>query len=196
MSARKYFIVSHDRNKSLPGLILINESTISTSGDPTFVLRDSSVRGFPPTKEVPYIKYIKSRGRKPKEFEKFRDFWLITNRVKEFLESVDAEAFVFMSCRTCIEGHESDGEYWICDVVRTINALDELKSDISIDYVGGKKLYNLIGSERYLFLEEKIQSNIIFRMQFAWHKVICNDIFREKCQKKQIKGLTFINCGR
>ncbi|MGY2937581.1 hypothetical protein ACVWZ6_007183 [Bradyrhizobium sp. GM6.1] len=100
--------------------------------------------------------FDKSAGSSPIDLEPYYGWWLISGRTKAVLEWLDPEAFVFVQCTVRVPHGSYDGpDYWICDVVRILDALDEAQSRLTIrteddprSLKFGKKVYlTMLGSK-------------------------------------------------
>lgn len=150
------------------------------------------------TPPVPYV-FDKSKGSPPYDLELCYAWWLISDRTKEVFEQVDAEAFVFVPCNVRVpKGSYHGPNYWVCDVVRVLDSLDEAESHLRIGvrddvrYLDhGKKYYELIPGYKLVFKEASIGNAHIFRMAHNEATVICDQELKDACKYAGLRGIGF-----
>ncbi len=93
-------------------------------------------------------------------------YWLVSDRTKQVLETIDPEGVVFMKCDVHFRDGEPGPTYWLCDVLRILDAVDEDASKVGINYdqKTGQKGYGIIGA-KLVFKEEVVGPAHIFRVQ-------------------------------
>jgi len=75
--------------------------------------------GFPPMPEIPrYVIHGPPRDMEQEEF-----YWVVSDRMKAVLEAVDHEAFAFVKCEVRLRNGEPGPGYWLCDVMRIVDAV-------------------------------------------------------------------------
>ena len=73
-------------------------------------------------------------------------YWLVTERMKSVLETLDREAFAFLKCMVQFPDGSEAPPHWLCDVIRVLDSVDEERSEVSILTAdNGKKIYNFMG---------------------------------------------------
>jgi hypothetical protein len=71
--------------------------------------------------------------------------WLLSDKMKSVLTAVDPDAFTFVRCELFLRDGSLGPTYWLCDVMCTLDALDEESSDVGNEFLPGDiKSYNLI----------------------------------------------------
>ncbi|AWH16246.1 hypothetical protein C1922_02335 [Stenotrophomonas sp. ZAC14D2_NAIMI4_7] len=185
------------------GVIFVNESELKTP--PHFLLRPDS-GGFPALREVPRLVYYEKEGWPPQDLEAgMSGYWLVSARLRHVMETVDPAAFAFNETDYRFADGASGDSYFLCDVVRTLDALDEessqLKIIVSDDYEEGK-YYGLTGDVRLAFKREVIGDAHVFRLPY-YEGVFCDRVFKEAVEaagivtKSSSNGLWFydaVNC--
>jgi hypothetical protein len=155
---RKFFVMSFDYTRGgRPGFSLRNLSSVA------FTLPVEQ-RGFPEYPETPCFLFDKRVGTLPLDLEQFDAFWFVSDRAKAVLQTVDPSAFAFCRCKVELPQGEYNGpDYWLCDVVRALDALDEARSRVKIrrrgepDYIyTGEKLYDIAGGAELVFKQDII----------------------------------------
>ena len=187
---RKFYWCEPDSTRRPPGLIFENEEKLCLPGTRVFGMGNIRIRGFPPMSEPPLFRYSKEFGRKPLDLELELGYWIVSRRTKEVFEATDPDAFIFVACKTIIEEVEAVGDFWLCDVVRILDALDEPKTN-PIVYENGSRHYGFIGFENLYFQEDIVGQSHVFRMMYSWSNVICDERLRSACKNAGLKGLIF-----
>lgn len=114
-------------------------------------------------------------------------YWLVSARLRGVMEDVDAGAFVFMETDYRLADGAMGEPHFLCDVVRTIDALDEQASQLKIifsdDYEEGK-YYGLTGDVRLAFKQDVVAGAHVFRLPY-YEGVFCDHAFKEAVQAVQ-----------
>ncbi|PJG54226.1 hypothetical protein CVM73_15530 [Bradyrhizobium forestalis] len=178
-----------------------------SGGRPGFWVEDESI--LPPyrvdrlpasTPHVPYV-FDKKVGSLPRDLEVCYHWWLISDRTKAVFERLDPEAFVFVPCDVRMPHGIYDGpKYWLCDVVRVLDALDESQSRLRIGirndvrYIDhGRKYYELSLGDKLVFREAAIGNAHIFRMAYHDAGIICDQEFKDACKSAGLKRIWYID---
>ena len=159
----------------------------------------SDRRGFPDYPEAPRFLFDRKAGRPPFDLELMHDYWLASDRAKSVFEAADPEGFAFLACDVRLPHGDYDGPpYWLCDVVRVLDALDETRSRLKIgiredkayrDF--GKKYYELTGLGELIFREDAIGGAHVFRMAHMERTIICDQVVKDACRAARLKGIRF-----
>jgi hypothetical protein len=185
--ARKFWRMDADvRTGGAPPYKIGNEPTLAMGQLVLSPLRDR--RGFPDFPEAPLILVKKKSHRPLRDLEGCRGYWLISDRAKQVFERVDPEAFAFVKCEVRFVTGEPGPDYWLCDVVRVLDALDEARSRIPTFSSGPSKPSSWTS---LAFKEDIVGSAHAFRMlQEVW-VVICGQSLRDACKAAGLKGIGF-----
>lgn len=138
--------------------------------------------GFPPLVEAPRLIFDASKGPAPRDLEGgFSGYWLVSDRLRQAMTSVDPDAFAFVRCETRdLDGSEGP-PHFLCDVIRELDALDEktsiLRIKVSEDYVRGK-FYSLGGGASLVFKPEILKGAHVFLTPFN-PSAFCDRKFKE-----------------
>lgn len=132
-------------------------------------------------------------------------YWLVSARLRQVMEAIDPGAFVFTHADYRLADGSEGPTYFLCDVTRTVDALDEdasqLNIEISDEFELGK-YYNLTGDVRLAFKRDELDSAHVFRLPFH-SGVFCDRVFKEAVEAEGIftsrrtNGLWFVevvNC--
>jgi len=186
--ARKFYQIGPDfRLGGPPGLKLANEDALKEG---RFLL-SMQEPGFPEFPDTPRFVFDKKLGRPPRDIEQYETYWFISDRMKEAIEAVDAEAFAFVPCDVRFADNTVGPTYWLCDVMRVLDALDEPASRLKILDDCGHKLYSLAGGATLIFKEDVVGSAHIFRMAHLKAEIFCDQQLKDACNAANLKGVKF-----
>jgi hypothetical protein len=199
---QKMFRVLLDPDMGTPGLRWMNPADpvphghISDRGNDAMGIGS----GFWPM-EVPVFAVSAEWGRLPLadvEAAVGRNLWLISDRCKAVFESLDREAFEFQP----VEIVERDSQrplsglrYWLCDVVRYLDALDEEKSKARVEILsnGVKRVIPRIGSE--VFRPGIVRGNEAFRLMYAPNSKYVTEQFTDRIRTAGLSGFMLSDGG-
>jgi hypothetical protein len=178
------------------GWEVMNEAAMSPGGGGIY-RRPEGRRGFRAYAAMPLLRFDTRLGRPVKDMEKIGQFWLVSDRARTVLQQVDPDAFAFLECRVEIRDGSEGPRYWLCDVVRVLDALNEPESEITIEKNDrGEKIYTRIGAEIMIFKEDVVGPRHIFRMQYRESTVICDETMKDACKEAGLKGWCFRDTSR
>ena len=176
----------------------------SRSGRPGFSLEDKTLLPYglsklPDFSTPPCFVFDRKVGRLPDDLELYGIFWLVSDQCKAVFEAVDPTGFAFAECTVKISKGVYEGpRYWLCDVTRVLDALDEDQSRLKIgirddkaysDF--GKKYYSMAGGAELVFREDAVGDVHIFRMEYNRMTRICDQVLKDACKAGGLKGVKF-----
>ncbi|MDX3931655.1 MAG: DUF1629 domain-containing protein [Stenotrophomonas sp.] len=179
--AGEFFQLQPDARRGGKGHGVVFENEQALLMPPRLILQPST-GGFPPLRETPRLVYHPREGVPPEDLEGgMSGYWLVSERLRQVMEAVDREAFVFADTDYRLADGSKGPTYVLCDVVRTIDALDEDASTVDLvisdDYQDGK-YYGLTGEVRLAFKRDVLGSARVFRLPFHGG-VFCDRIFKD-----------------
>lgn len=190
---RKYYVVGIDGFRTAPGLEMENLAALTGGRQ---VLIPPRERGFVPFPEPPRLVIDKALGRAPADWELFHDYWLVSERMKDLLERLDPEGVRFVRCETRYQDGRTAPTYWLCDIVRVLDAVDEAKSILEIEYPApDRKVYNLRKRSCLIFKEDSVGAAHIFRLRF-YPMVVCDHVLKDACKEAGIKGIGYTDATK
>jgi hypothetical protein len=185
------------------GVVFENEQVLLTP--PRLILKPKT-GGFPPLRETPHLVYHPKAGVLPQDLEGgMSGYWLVSERLRQVMEAVDPDAFVFNDADYRLADGSPGPTYFLCDVIRTVDALDEAASQLNIeisDEFESGKYYGLTGDVRLAFKRDALGSAHVFRLPFHGG-VFCDHVFKDAVEAAGIvtagttNGLWFedvVNC--
>lgn len=142
----------------------------------------------------PRFVFGKKKGPMPRDIEEYAGHWLVSDRLKAVLEQVDPEGFDFAECDIRLKDGARGPRYWLCDVLRVLDAVDEANSRLQLcNRSGEPKLYGLAGPHRLVFRTDVVGSAHSFRLKFSVSYVVVDDLIKTACQEAGIKGTKFVD---
>jgi hypothetical protein len=150
-------------------------------------------RGFPAYPETPRV-VVGSRNRRlPGDLEQFHAYWFISDRLKLIFESIDPDGFAFQACDVRLRDGSRGPAYWLCDVVRTLNAFGEpiLQEFRLYQKRTGNKYCGFAGRKDLVFNGDVIAGSPIFRTPYSWRDIFCDESLKGACKQAGMKGIVF-----
>jgi len=186
---RRFYRIGPDWNGRSSGLWVEDES----------ILPPYEVDRLPASLERVPMVFDKSIGVLPRDLEPYYSWWLISDRTKVVFERLDPEAFRFVPCDLrAAPGIYNWSGYWLCDVVRVLDALDESQSRLKIGIRDdiraldhGMKYYEFCLTSKLVFREAEIGKAHIFHMAYCGSTVICDQEFKDACKSAGLKRISF-----
>lgn len=189
LKKRKFFIV-HARILVRPTYYLVGGPSLISAGFAPL----PEERGFCDASRIPTFVF---EGKTERDFEEYGGYWLISDRMKRFLERLDPKAFAFLKCKIQMSNGARAPIRWLCDVVRVLDALDEEKSEIRIGKTDdGNKMYFFSFGANLEFKENAVGRHHVFRMMHFSPTIICDDEMKAACKAAGLSGLSFIETAK
>ncbi|MGV8960732.1 MAG: DUF1629 domain-containing protein [Stenotrophomonas sp.] len=184
------------------GVVFENEDALRTP--PRLILRPEG-GGFPPLREVPRLVYDPKQGDPPEDLEGgMSGYWLVSERLQKVFAAVDPEGFAFVECDYRLADGSAGPRYYLCEVARELDALDEEASKLTIivsdDYPGGK-FYDLTGGTSLAFREDVVSGAHVFRTPYSGDLVYCDRTLRDAVwdagigSRRKSRGLWFTDAS-
>lgn len=198
-SARKFFVMTPDVRGGGKGhgVRMVNEDALKYPGLVVFGKPVLQPPGFKYFTGKPLLIYDKREGRLPRDLESYSGYWLVSERMRQVLENVDAEGFAFVECGYTLADGSAGPQYYLCDIVRTLDALDEHASKVRIhidkDFDTGEefKIYGILSTTKLVFREEVVGAAHIFRQERLAIDTICDEALRTACKAAGLTGIQF-----
>lgn len=137
--------------------------------------------GFPDLPETPVLRQTRS-GLGPNDLDSsFEGYWLVSRELKAVFEMMDADGFAFVRCEYRLHDDSVGPEFYLCDVVRVLDAIDDQASEVEILTEGfpSGKYYEIGMGARLAFKRDVIESAKVFRSPFNTSLVVCDRPFRD-----------------
>lgn len=119
----------------------------------------------------------------------------MSDKLKMVLEAVDPNGAAFVRCDVRNRDGTEGPVFWLCDILRVLDAVDEGASRIKVEHRTYKgqpwKGYNLLGGASLIFKEDVIGAAHIFRMRYMEPQIICDQQLKDACKISGLKGIKF-----
>lgn len=190
----EYYILnsSHWADGIGPGLRIHNEDRLIPPGQYVVPLPTGEPGQYP---ERPHLLHVPIEGGMLRDFEIWSGIWIISERFKRVLESVDAAGFAFVECDLSLADGSRGPQYYFCSVVRALDAIDESASRMKIkydrDFITGEsvKLYSALGGASLVFRPEVVGAAHIFTQPRLGVESICDRVMYEALVAAALEGI-------
>lgn len=124
-----------------------------------------------------------------------RGLWLLSDAAKNTLESVDPDAFEFLRADTRLHDGSEGPQYWIGDIVRLIDPVDERRSNISAtmhtSLITGEPMRSVDygPAEDIIFQSAIIKGGHVFRSIFQPNEVFCDEVMASAICAARLSGI-------
>lgn len=124
--------------------------------------------------------------------------WIVSARTRDLLEQVDGQAFAFTPATMTFRDGSNAPQYWLTDVVRTIDCIDLIRSGLGAnhDADGAKRTLSVLGIGRIVFRSAVIADARVFRIATEPTTICCDATFRSAILNAGLRGLQFTPWGR
>lgn len=155
--------------------------------------------GFSYMTEKPLLVHNRKEGKMPRDIEPYGSYFLVSERLKRIFDEVDSAGFEFVECDFILGDGSKGPQYYLADVIRVQDAVDESASKIRIDYERDYrtnedvKIYDFVGPTSLVFRDEVVADAHIFRTPYA-DNVFCDEVLKSAC--KVVSGTRFRDVER
>ncbi|MGN6143015.1 MAG: imm11 family protein [Mesorhizobium sp.] len=184
------------------GVRIANKKALITPGLITFAPPPEKGYGFADLPEKPRLVHYPKEGKMPRDLEGLYGYLLVSERLKLLFEAVDASAFEFVDCDFTLADGSKGPHYYLADVVRVLDAVDEeaspdLRIEYDRDFRTGQdiKIYNLVGGASLVFRQDVVGKAHVFRTPYIG-TIFCDDVLKSACKAADITGAWFIDAKK
>ncbi|WP_246288132.1 imm11 family protein [Achromobacter pestifer] len=175
----EFFLIdaSFRGNGAVPGIEIANEEKLIHPGMNVVSRPDGMPNQYP---ERPHLVHVPEKGGLPRDLEELAGIWIVSEPLKQLFEQMDAEAFAFVACDFSLADGSPGPQYYLGNVLRRLDALDEASSRVRIkldhNYQTGEdeKLYSLVGGASLVFKQDVVGDAHIFRQDRMGAPPICD----------------------
>lgn len=174
----EFFIIKRDYGDPIHGVEFVNEDKLRPTGQ-GLIRPDAG--GFPEFSERPLFRNTVVGDELRDFYTSFEGYWLVSEKLRRVLESVDPKGVRFAATRF-IQADGSEGaEFYLCDVSRSLDAVDEEASDVRVltDGFPESKFYDVAGGARLAFRRDVVAGAHIFRLKFNDDLIVCDRRMRD-----------------
>ncbi len=179
-------------NSRVPGIEIANEETLIHPGMNVVARPDGMPDQYP---ERPHLVHVPEKGGMPRDLEELAGIWIVSEPLKQLFEQMDAEAFAFVACDFSLADGSPGPQYYLGNVLRRIDALDEISSRVRIklhhNYQTGEdeKLYSLVGGASLVFKQNIVGDVHIFRQDRMGAPPICDRAMFDALSAANFSGI-------
>ncbi len=149
-------------------------------------------RGFRQYSIRPRFHVSKRLGRTPYDIEFYSGYLFVSERAKQVFDGLNQTDFTYLSVDTEFDTGFDPVNYWLCDVVSVLDAINEERSTVASEVrKDGLKFHKLMGSYSLAIDETIVGEHCAFRLKTAPPTVICNERFKAAVKKAGLTGLSF-----
>ena len=158
--------------------------------------------GFPTDMKTPQLVFKEPLGKLPfpDAIERGRGELILSDRAKVLFETLDRDAFEFVAAETTLHNGSAGPKYWLADVVRFLDALDEKSSKVHVEkkiipQTGRvqRRTYCKRGAEVYR--RESIGGAHVFRLLYLPSEIICDEDTAAAIRRQKLFGLDLVPAG-
>jgi hypothetical protein len=181
-----------------PGLEIANEDALILPGMFTVEPPNGDPRQYPVR---PHLVHVPDEGGLPRDFESLAGIWIVSQALKEVFESVDPQGFAFVACDFSLADGSPGPQYYLCDVIRSLDALDPASSRVKIktehDYITGQdmQLYSIAGGASLVFKADIVGCSHIFRQLHGGFAPICDRTMFDALSLADLEGVRLRDCS-
>jgi hypothetical protein len=177
------------------GVRVANKEALITPGLIIFAPPPEKGYGFAKLPEKPHLIHDRKLGKMPRDLEGLAGYLVVSERLKQLFETVDPAGFEFVECDFTLADGSKGPQYYLGDVVRVLDAIDEEASpDLRIkyerDFRNGQdvKIYSFAGRIQLVFREDVVGDAHIFRTPYSIQE-ICDETFKAACKESKFTGI-------
>ncbi|MFY2028323.1 imm11 family protein [Achromobacter xylosoxidans] len=179
-------------NGRVPGIEIANEGKLIDPGMNVVARPDGMPDQYP---ERPHLVHVPAKGAMPRDLEALAGIWIVSEPLKQLFEQLDAEAFAFVACDFSLADGSPAPPYYLGNVLRRLDALDEASSRVRIkldhNYQTGEneKLYSLVGGASLVFKQDVVGAAHIFRQDRMGAPPICDRAMFDALRAANFSGV-------
>lgn len=179
-------------NGGVPGIEIANEEKLIHPGINVVSRPDGMPNQYP---ERPRLVHVPEKGGMPRDLEELAGIWIVSEPLKQLFEQMDAEAFAFVACDFSLADGSPGPRYYLGNVLRGLDALDEASSRVRIkldhNYQTGEdeKLYSLVGGASLVFNQDVVGDAHIFRQDRMGAPPICDRAMYDALSAANFSGI-------
>lgn len=190
----EFFLIdaSAPGNGQVPGIEIANEDKLIHPGMNVVSRPNGNPDQYP---ERPHLVHVPEKGGLPRDLEELAGIWIVSEPLKKLFEQIDAQAFAFVACDFSLADGSPGPQYFLGNVLRRLDALDEASSRVRIkrdhNYQTGEdeKLYSLVGGASLVFNHEAVGDAHIFRQERMGAPPICDRTMFDALMAAKFSGV-------
>ena len=189
-----YLMVDLPRSKAAGRKFLNSVEVCRGSGSGILSPPSTWERGFRPYSVLPRFSISKRLGRTPPDVENYLSYWFVSANAKQFLDAFSPDDFVYQKIDVEVDAGCEPADWWLCDVVHVLDAVDEERSTDLHPTVNdvGQKLHPGILHGSTVFDERIVGDHEVFRLKTSPHTIVCAARFKNAFKSAGLKGQSFL----
>ncbi|MGE8451923.1 MAG: imm11 family protein [Pseudomonadales bacterium] len=175
-----------------PGLQIANAQKLARAGMYTLDPPNGDPAQYA---ERPHLVHVPEEGGLPRDFDVFGSIWIVSQALKDVFESVDPQGFAFAACDFTLADGSAGPRYYLCNVTRSLDALDEQASRVKIrmehDHLTGEdvKFYSVAGGATLAFKPRVVAGAHIFRQRHSGLDPVCDRVMVQALNRAPLDGV-------
>ncbi|MGH8037709.1 MAG: imm11 family protein [Stenotrophomonas sp.] len=190
----EFFVITSSfwGNGQFPGLEIANEEALVSPGMQGVAPPTGEPDQYP---ERPHLVHVPEKGGMPRDFEELAGIWIVSQALKDVFASVDQDAFAFVACDFTLADGSPGPQYYFCDVIRTVDALDvpasRVKVKVDHNFITGQDepFYSILGGASLVFNKERVRGAHIFRQPNSGLDPICDRVMFDALAQAHLTGV-------
>lgn len=174
------------------GLQFANEAALCRKGMHTVDPPNGDPSQYP---ERPHLVHVPAEGGLPRDFEVYASIWIVSQALKDVFDAVDAQAFAFAACDYTLADGTPGPQYYLCDVIRQLDALDAPASRVKVkvehDFITDQDVpfYSIAGGASLVFKQQVVGGAHIFRQPNSGFDPICDRVMFDALNRAALDGV-------
>ncbi|MET7140096.1 DUF1629 domain-containing protein [Xanthomonas sp. PPL139] len=174
------------------GLQFANEAALCRPGMHTVDPPNGDPAQYP---ERPHLVHVPAEGGLPRDFEVYASIWIVSQALKDVFDAVDAQGFAFAACDFTLADGTPGPQYYLCDVIRELDALDvpasRVKVKMEYDFITDQEVefYSIAGGASLVFKKEVVGGAHIFRQPNSGFDPICDRVMFDALNHATLDGI-------
>lgn len=179
-------------NGQFPGLEIANEEKLITAGMYVAAPPTGDAKQYA---ERPHLVHVPEKGGMPRDFEELGGIWVVSQALKDVFDAVDPEAFAFAACDFTLADGTPGPQYYFCNVIRTLDALDVPASRVKVktehNFITGEEepFYSILGGASLVFKKDVVAGAHIFRQPHSGIDPICDRVMFDALTRANLTGV-------
>lgn len=179
-------------NGQFPGLEIANAEKLVSPGMDVVAPPTGEPGQYP---ERPHLVHVPEKGGMPRDFEELAGIWIVSQALKDVFASVDPQAFAFVACDFTLADGSPGPQYYFCDVIRTLDALDVPASQVKVktdyNFITGEDepFYSVLGGACLVFNKAVVGAAHIFRQPRSGLDPICDRVMFDALTQAHLAGI-------
>lgn len=174
------------------GLQFANETVLCRPGMRTVDRPNGDPAQYP---ESPHLVHVPAEGGLPRDFEVYASIWIVSQALKDVFDAVDRQGFAFVACDFTLADGTPGPQYYLCDVIRELDALDAPASRVKVklehDFITDQdvQFYSIAGGASLVFKKGVVGGAHVFRQPNSGFAPICDRTMFDALSRAMLDGV-------